>query len=315
MATVVYTSPNGAWKIKETSKGVLSIVGGKKGTIANGTYPVTVEATDIIIKGNEGGNLVPKYVINALQKFLHQFKCLGCKKTPWEIREYQGKKKSPRKFVEEHEGTLHMFKRDTFYCTSCYVKAGQPTGTPKRYAPLEDYGRAFREEVASARQGYSYEQEEVLPAFVYGTLRNGCGNYEWLLKGHTKAEMPAKLEGAIMFNLGGCPMIFPTEEGETGTIVGELMYINDEEYPQVLRGLDNLEGYRPDQRKDYNNYNRERVTVTLEDGSKVVAWVYWGSRDGRNYPKIESGDWMDANRYRQSYNSYHFGRRRDDRGW
>lgn len=59
-----------------------------------------------------------------------QISCIGCEKTPDEIEEYieYGKMEevTPTQFVIENEGTYNGFLKNRFYCTSCYIKAGQP---------------------------------------------------------------------------------------------------------------------------------------------------------------------------------------------
>lgn len=56
--------------------------------------------------------------------------CIGCKKGPEEIQEYITEARmadtTPEQFLIEHEGTLHKFRRNKFYCTTCYIKAGMP---------------------------------------------------------------------------------------------------------------------------------------------------------------------------------------------
>ena len=58
-------------------------------------------------------------------------RCKGCGRKPSEILEYQVEAEmegiSPDRFVRESEGT---YNEDTgeFYCTSCYLKIGTPSG-------------------------------------------------------------------------------------------------------------------------------------------------------------------------------------------
>ena len=59
-----------------------------------------------------------------------QIECIVCKKSPNEIDEYidYGKRENmtPTEFVKSEEGTFNRFLKNKFYCTSCYIKAGQP---------------------------------------------------------------------------------------------------------------------------------------------------------------------------------------------
>lgn len=58
-------------------------------------------------------------------------KCKGCGRTPDEISEYVSiakcEKMTPEEFVREEEGTFNE-KTGLFWCTSCYIKAGEPIG-------------------------------------------------------------------------------------------------------------------------------------------------------------------------------------------
>jgi hypothetical protein len=57
-------------------------------------------------------------------------KCIGCKKTPEMLGEYDtganAKGETPSQHMVEVEGTYGKFKPNQFYCTSCYVKHGMP---------------------------------------------------------------------------------------------------------------------------------------------------------------------------------------------
>ncbi|WKV22485.1 putative gamma-glutamyl cyclotransferase-like protein [Bacillus phage vB_BceS-M2] len=133
------------------------------------------------------------------------------------------------------------------------------------------------------------EENTNYPFFVYGTLRNGHGNYNRLLKGKTIAELDATITGTLhaVSPFGGFPCYI--EEGVT-TIKGEVMHVPFLEYDQRLKELDGLEGYRPEAPK-HSMYLRKLMWVTLESGHKIKAWVYvWnGTCVGR--PIIEHGDW------------------------
>lgn len=132
-------------------------------------------------------------------------------------------------------------------------------------------------------------QTTTLPVFVYGTLRNGEGNYQGILAGNTISEIPARLPHATMYD-GGCP--FVVAEG-TGTVTGEVMALNPDTLDETMARLDRLEGYRGPGMS--NMYDRVRTTVETTDGP-VEAWVYLcgaGSEDWLDdMPVIESGDWL-----------------------
>lgn len=150
-----------------------------------------------------------------------------------------------------------------------------------------------------SRRAPATTTERHLPAFVYGTLRSGEGNWSWCLQGRTIAEMPATLTGARMWSNGGFPFVYMDESVKTDVVVGELMYIPEHLFAEVLRDLDGLEGYRGPG-NEFNLYDRKVVTVTTEDGEQVEAYTYLVSeriyedrlRDSDPSIRIASGDWL-----------------------
>jgi gamma-glutamylcyclotransferase (GGCT)/AIG2-like uncharacterized protein YtfP len=133
-----------------------------------------------------------------------------------------------------------------------------------------------------------------LPFFVYGTLRRGCGNYEWTLAGKTIAEVPGTMTGGRMFDNGSFPYV-TRDEDPANVVVGEVMTVPDAIYDAVLRTLDGLEGYSPG--RSFNHYTRVVTDVTLETGEQIQAYVYLASeRTASAYPRIPSGDWQQRDR-------------------
>ena len=60
-------------------------------------------------------------------------KCKGCGRTPSQISEYVNMAREEGysgadDFVMENEGTYNE-RTGLFWCTDCYIKAGQPIGT------------------------------------------------------------------------------------------------------------------------------------------------------------------------------------------
>ncbi len=57
-------------------------------------------------------------------------KCIGCRATPEKLSEYKvlaGMEGiTATEFMLENEGTYDMFEPNKFYCTKCYIEAGQP---------------------------------------------------------------------------------------------------------------------------------------------------------------------------------------------
>lgn len=62
--------------------------------------------------------------------------CIGCKKTPKEIEEYNSNftDDPPDRYVKENEGTYNQ-ENGHFLCTECYIKAGMPSSPKGWKAP------------------------------------------------------------------------------------------------------------------------------------------------------------------------------------
>lgn len=58
-------------------------------------------------------------------------KCIGCRASAEQLNEYKvlGSMEgmTATEFMLENEGTYDKFVTNRFYCTSCYIKAGQPS--------------------------------------------------------------------------------------------------------------------------------------------------------------------------------------------
>lgn len=135
------------------------------------------------------------------------------------------------------------------------------------------------------------EQDAHLPIFTYGTLRRGWFNYEKILDGRTVEERPARLAGCILYDAGGFP--FAVRKTDCGdSVIGELMTINPAEYRDVLRLLDELEGYIP--ADSGSLFKRVKVSVCTDAGS-VRAWMYEAGdtveQEFTFADRIPGGDW------------------------
>lgn len=153
-----------------------------------------------------------------------------------------------------------------------------------------------------ARREPTTTTERHLPAFVYGTLRRNQGNWSWCLQGRTIAEVPATLNTARMWSNGGFPFVSMTDATDAHVVVGELMYIPENLFADVLNDLDSLEGFYGEG-NPRNMYDRKIVTVTTADGEQVEAYTYLVSPDlyvrrvlgddlVEGLPLVESGDWL-----------------------
>jgi gamma-glutamylcyclotransferase (GGCT)/AIG2-like uncharacterized protein YtfP len=132
-----------------------------------------------------------------------------------------------------------------------------------------------------------------LPFFVYGTLRPGETHHEAFLRGRTRAEGPARLPGAVLYDGPGHPYAV---EQPGGAVRGELVTAAPHAYGELLAALDRLEEYTPGDPR--NLYERiERHVVRDADGTQVRAWVYVAApavaarlrAAGR---RIDGGDWL-----------------------
>lgn len=131
--------------------------------------------------------------------------------------------------------------------------------------------------------------EERLPVFVYGTLRQGEKNYPRYLAGRTGKELAATAEGRLFFVAdGGYPYVEPGE----GTVTGELIYLEPSRYDQTLQSIDDLEEYDPAD-ESHSVYLRRRTTVTLADGGRTAAWIYYWNCPAIIGSRILSGDFRD----------------------
>ncbi|RPK20124.1 MULTISPECIES: gamma-glutamylcyclotransferase family protein [Paenibacillus] len=153
--------------------------------------------------------------------------------------------------------------------------------------PLDDDGRMVP----------PVAEDEMVPFFVYGTLRTGMGNHRYFF-GRLENSVPAKVEGEIYHN-GYIPYMYESNN----TVRGELMYVKPEKYTATLLDLDRLEGFY-ENGYAFNHYNRKLVTAITNDGSEVKAWAYYAnenhkSSDKRRLVRIKDGDFV------RWYNEYH----------
>lgn len=140
----------------------------------------------------------------------------------------------------------------------------------------------------------SNPSEQLLPFFVYGTLRPGESNYLKLLAGIDLEHEPATLDGVVLHNGPGYPYMY---RHSSGIVTGDLLYLDrrPQRYAAELQRLDELEGYDPlAHGQPTNHYDRHLVTVTDSDGTEIQAWAYFAGVANRqeNYERIESGDWL-----------------------
>jgi gamma-glutamylcyclotransferase (GGCT)/AIG2-like uncharacterized protein YtfP len=123
--------------------------------------------------------------------------------------------------------------------------------------------------------------------FFYGTLMAGFDR-------RRRAGIDDKLRyigrGSIqgaLFDLGIYPAAVPSPDGH---IWGEVYDMSDA--APVLEALDEIEGYREDD-PDRSLYLRRQVEVTLPDGTRALAWVYFYNAPLGQAERIASGDYLE----------------------
>lgn len=107
-----------------------------------------------------------------------------------------------------------------------------------------------------------------LRVFVYGTLKPGEANYDYL-QGKTFSVCDALTRGHL-YHLPtlGYPALIPGE----GTVYGCLLHFID---TAILEHLDALEGYAPDRPILENDYQRQQLAVYSLSGAPLgQAWGY-----------------------------------------
>jgi gamma-glutamylcyclotransferase (GGCT)/AIG2-like uncharacterized protein YtfP len=122
--------------------------------------------------------------------------------------------------------------------------------------------------------------------FFYGTLMSG-------FERPGRARLDRALEpvgrgwiSAALFDLGIYPAAIPASEGQ---VWGEVHQMLDSD--SVLATLDEIEGYSPET-PDASLYRRVEIPVTLEDGRRVQAWVYFYNAPLGRAERIASGDYL-----------------------
>lgn len=124
--------------------------------------------------------------------------------------------------------------------------------------------------------------EELVPMFVYGTLRIGEGNYQWAGMDVVDELRNVTVPGDLYYFRQGAA--FPVANLDGGGIIkGDVLYYElDSECLQDVVQMEVGAGYE-----------LRETTATHPDGTTffVVAWHYPWELTG---PKIDDGDWIRA---------------------
>ena len=130
--------------------------------------------------------------------------------------------------------------------------------------------------------------------FVYGTLRSGLGEDP---SGCRLAESrprlgPGWIHGRL-FDLGEFPVAVPDRSRR---IHGEIYEVGDD--PAYWSRLDHCEDYKPGDLES-SHFLRREVPVTMENGQRLPAQVYWYRFSVDGLVEIAGGDylaWWNASR-------------------
>ena len=127
-----------------------------------------------------------------------------------------------------------------------------------------------------------------LPFFVYGTLIPDQPNYYLWEKSVINTES-GFIKNYQLFDMGHYPMIV---EAKGNNVKGILIEIKEEDYENVTKIIDNLEGYEPEKHGN-SAYTREICQINLENGNVRDAWIYIGSEDYiKKENVVEGGNWV-----------------------
>ncbi|SMB89001.1 gamma-glutamylcyclotransferase family protein [Deinococcus hopiensis] len=127
--------------------------------------------------------------------------------------------------------------------------------------------------------------------FVYGTLRPGERNAAVARRGGTFTAVSALLSGYRLLHL--LPEAYPgvVPGAPEDTVLGEVLTYAPADWDRALPFLDELEGVNDTPPL----YIREQVTVGLEGGRELSAWVYVYADTARlsrpGVRPVPEGDW------------------------
>ncbi len=126
--------------------------------------------------------------------------------------------------------------------------------------------------------------------FVYGTLRKEKDGALHPFLGNKavyigKASIPGKL-----YQVNTYPGAVPAPFQSNHVVYGEVYRLLKPE--QILRILDDYEECATHFPQPHE-YQRLPETVTLSDGKRIDAWVYWFRHSVKGLRQIKSGDYFD----------------------
>jgi gamma-glutamylcyclotransferase (GGCT)/AIG2-like uncharacterized protein YtfP len=135
---------------------------------------------------------------------------------------------------------------------------------------------------------------ELLPVFVYGTLRPAQVNWPHLAPWAVRTE-PARLPGHRLYALEyPCAVAADAATGRAiPAVLGDLVWLREDRYAEALEALDEFEGVHADATRSL--YVRARLTVVTPTAPPRLAWAYLAGTvlRARLRPELElrSGEW------------------------
>jgi len=128
--------------------------------------------------------------------------------------------------------------------------------------------------------------------FVYGTLRKGSNHEMYhLLARNAHFIGDAKFRGKLYF-ADEYPAAIPSDK-RSDAVKGEVYELRNP--AAVLQVLDKYEGCGHDDSAPHE-FARRKVTVTLNAGDRIPAWIYIYEYPTEGLKPIESGDYMECSR-------------------
>jgi gamma-glutamylcyclotransferase (GGCT)/AIG2-like uncharacterized protein YtfP len=128
--------------------------------------------------------------------------------------------------------------------------------------------------------------------FVYGSLLEGCFNYNKILKGKVVSNIPGKIRGILYHQkYKGYPALTLGDRW----VYGELLEFKN--FDEQIVSCDKLENYFAPGHPD-NEYDRRVSEISLENKETLLAWVYWYARNDLKSDEnpviyIPSGNWRE----------------------
>ncbi|HEV3364332.1 MAG TPA: gamma-glutamylcyclotransferase family protein [Acidimicrobiia bacterium] len=127
------------------------------------------------------------------------------------------------------------------------------------------------------------------PLFVYGTLRPGQPNWEWLLARASERVLAGRLPGVVLLDCGRYPAA--VERPDAGGAAGEVVWIQPRLWPAVVAALDRLEGYESAD-PDSLFVRAVRAVETVEGQVECLVYLAGPMLAGSARLVVPEGDWV-----------------------